>query len=111
MAERELRAQIAQVDKLIDANRNAVLLRVGHALRNCHNWQMAWDRNPDLHQRERELFAQRGALQQQAAELEFKEWQHEKRAKAAKARAERRAELARLFVRCDHCGNFYRQAA
>lgn len=39
--------------------------RVGRFNTFCsHGWQLAWDRNPDLHARRTELFRQRGELQQ-----------------------------------------------
>lgn len=61
--EREMRI-IAAIDAAIDANRAELLRR--HKVPNRHDarsWQDAWNAAPDLQERERALFRERGIAQ------------------------------------------------
>lgn len=82
------RQQIAEIDKLIDANRATMLrrLRFNPSL-SAFDWQRAWDRCPDLYARERSLFRQRGIAQQARDEQDRKDWQREQRRQRAQHRA------------------------
>lgn len=79
------RQQISQIDKQIDANRAAMIRRLGFRP-DCSaaEWQRAWDRCPDLHARERDLYRQRGIAQQERDAMDHKEWQRTERQRRAK---------------------------
>lgn len=55
--------QIKQIDRNIDGIRLELYRRGARNLFSAHDWQLAWDRNPDLAARDKALFRQRGALQ------------------------------------------------
>lgn len=61
---------LEQIDEAIDANRRALMARV-HANPDCsaRAWGNAWDRCPDLRQRERELFVERDEAQRSVKPL------------------------------------------
>lgn len=68
VATKSPRQQIAAIDKLIDGARLELHRRVGKFNRlDASAWQLAWDRNPDLQSRERELLRQRGEAQRKRA--------------------------------------------
>lgn len=81
--------QIRLIDKRIDGIRLELHRRgpAFHTFDTHAAWQLAWDRNPDLHERHTELFRQRGDLQvARDAEIE-REWR-------AQERRERRERVA-----------------
>lgn len=57
------RQQIAAIDKQIDANRAALQRLETFDQYDAGSWQAAWDRQPDLRDRETTLFQQRALLQ------------------------------------------------
>lgn len=65
--------QIAEIDRQIDANH--VQLRKLEKIKpmSAASWQRAWDRHPDLQEQERELYVQRGQLQQERDLHEYRE--------------------------------------
>lgn len=63
MASALIKAQIRQVDRNIDGIRLELYRRGARNLFSASDWQLAWDRNPDLHERHTALFRQRGELQ------------------------------------------------
>jgi hypothetical protein len=91
---------IEQIDKQIDANRRALMARLHFGVgRSAHEWQAAWDRCPDLYARERDLYRQRGLLQEQRNAADNRAWQAEQRKERARLR---RAEKNRKP--CPTCG-------
>ena len=58
---------IPEIDVEIDANRAELRQREPEAFRgrplDCLRWQIAWDRHPDLRERDRALFRERGRAQ------------------------------------------------
>lgn len=83
----EVQAQIRQIDRNIDGIRSALYARGRFDNLSAHGWQLAWDRNPDLHARETELFRQRGELQQQRDALIESEYRAEQRRQRRTRRA------------------------
>lgn len=83
---------IEQIDRDIDANRRALMGRL-----HCDPgmsalcWHNAWDRCPDLHQKETALYRERGLAQRARDEADHKKWIAEKRA-AKRAMASRPVE-------------------
>jgi hypothetical protein len=74
MTSAQAQQQINLIDKRIDGVRLELFRRVGRFNTFCSwGWQLAWDRNPDLHARQTDLYRQRGELQQiRDAEIECK---------------------------------------
>lgn len=93
----EARAAIAAIDRQIDANRAELLSRCTRKPKHWLTWGHAWNRNPDLAERDRELFRQRGEAQLIRDSLET-------RAAAARQAAENRRHLARKPSKCPTCG-------
>lgn len=80
--------QIRLIDKRIDGIRLEMFRRTRVSIFDAGSWQLAWDRNPDLHARSEELFRQRGELQQvrdAKAEREFRAAQRRLRASYRRA--------------------------
>lgn len=77
---------IQAIDKQIDANRRELCRRSHARLDTARDWQNAWDRNPDLWERERALFRQRGVAQQERDAQAQKAAMREQRSARAKAR-------------------------
>lgn len=75
---------IEQIDQDIDINRRTLMARV-HANPSCSSraWQNAWDRCPDLHSRERELFLERGNAQEERGRQAEKDFQRQRRIERA----------------------------
>lgn len=95
---------VQQIDRDIDATRRALMARM-----HCDPglsvsaWQNAWDRCPDLHAREHELFCERGFAQQERDRLAEIEYRHEQRKAASKRAAATRK--AQQFRQCPTCGS------
>lgn len=52
------------IDKRIDGIRSELFRRSGRVnTLSCHDWQLAWERNPDLHSRQSMLFGLRDLAQ------------------------------------------------
>lgn len=66
---------IDAIDAQIDANRRVLMNRL-HANpgMSAFAWQQAWDRCPDLHAIDHQLFRQRGIAQQQRDMDDHKAW-------------------------------------
>lgn len=80
-------AQIDQIDTEIDVIRTRLYLRLRFYPVTAREFQAAWDRCPDLHAAQAELYRRRGDAQRQRdAEIE-KQWQ-------AQQRRERRERVA-----------------
>jgi hypothetical protein len=76
--------EIRLIDKRIDGVR-LELFRRGARFNtfDCHGWQLAWDRNPDLYGRQLALSRRRGIAQQECdaiAEREYRAAQRRQRA-------------------------------
>jgi hypothetical protein len=79
---------IDAIDLLIDANRRELYRRIRYLPQTAHEYQNAWDRNPDLHAREHDLYRQRGFAQQHLADEMEVTWRAGKRrARAAQRQA------------------------
>ena len=63
-------AEIVQIDRQIDANRRELKARETFDRFSSEGWQAAWDKHPDLHARECDLFRQRGEAQIEQARIE-----------------------------------------
>lgn len=97
MTTRTPRQAISAIDRQIDANRAALIRRLGFAPQvSAAEWQRAWDRCPDLHQREHELYRQRGQLQRQRDLADDAIYRRQ-------LASERRRKVASLL--CPTCGN------
>lgn len=86
--------KIAQIDKLIDANRAAVLLRIRCRPETSADWQRVRDAHPDFHARDCELYRQRGLAQVERDEAAEKAWKREQAKK-------RRDEVKRAKAQTD----------
>lgn len=67
------RQQIAEVDRKIDAVRDEMLKLEEVEPMDASSWQAAWDRHPDMHKAELDLFHHRGKLQLLRDESEAQE--------------------------------------
>lgn len=65
--------QIAAVDRQIDANHAQLLTLEKIKPMSAASWQRAWDLHPDLQAQERELYVQRGHLQQERDLHEYRD--------------------------------------
>jgi hypothetical protein len=92
----ECRNEIRLLDKQIDANRSELLSRCTRKPKHWLTWGHAWARNPDLAERDRELFRRRGEVQEVLNSLEA-------RSASAKAAAQTRRSLARKMPKCPTC--------
>jgi hypothetical protein len=80
--------QIKLIDKRIDGVRLELYRRYGRFNTfSSHDWQLAWDRNPDLHARHSELFRLRGIAQDQRDAEAEKEYRKSQRAERRAVRA------------------------
>jgi hypothetical protein len=68
------RQTIAAIDRKINAVRRELQLRLAANPDSSEAWQKAWDENPDLREKECELFRQRGEAQEQMAIAEQKKF-------------------------------------
>lgn len=68
----EARAVIREIDRAIDANRAELRSRCTRKPKSWRTWGYAWERNPDLHQRDRNLFWLRGEFQRVRDRLEHR---------------------------------------
>jgi hypothetical protein len=50
---------VRQIDRDIDANRIVLIQRLRYSPGSAYEWQIAWDRNPDLQARDCALFRER----------------------------------------------------
>lgn len=102
-------AQIAQIDRRVDGIRLEVFRRGNRFfMHDTWGWQLAWDRHPDLHERQTALYRQRGQLQLVRDREIEREYQAEQRRQRA---AERAAIRKTVLKRCDACGEYSRVAA
>lgn len=99
------RQQIAAIDKLIDANRAAMIRCAAFNPRTAQEWQALWDRFPTYHARERGLFHQRGIAQFERDQADLAEHRQQQRVERAKNRTKYRA-----LKQCQHCGSYTRAA-
>ena len=95
---------IQALDKLIDANRDALIKAFGREPEGAAGWQEAWDAHPALHARDCELFRQRGVAQVERDHGAAKEAAREQRAARMKAARERKAARAKPVQQCPTCG-------
>lgn len=97
--------QIEAIDQQIDANRRTLYRAIGYLPTTAMQYQVAYDRNPILSARQRDLFRQRGIAQLARDEADHKAWQTQERKRLARERAERsKRERARLLCCIDHAG-------
>lgn len=76
--------QIAQIDRNIEGVRRELFRRVGRFNTLCiWGWHLAWNRNPDLHARQTELYRLRGLAQQERDALIEKEYRAAQRRQRA----------------------------
>ncbi len=67
----QVKADIRQIDRNIDGIRKELVCRVGRFnTLSAHDWQLAWDKHPDLRVAETALYFNRGQLQQERNLLE-----------------------------------------
>lgn len=93
---------IASIDEQINANRAELLARCTRKPGTWQTWGYAWARHPDLHQREQDLFRQRGEAQVERDRLDSK----------AAIRAERSAARQYRQKKCPTCrGSGFARAA
>lgn len=79
--------QIRLIDKRIDGITLELFRRGGRFNTfDCHGWQLAWDRAPDLRIRRNELFRLRGLAQQERDALIEKEYRTAQRRQRASYR-------------------------
>jgi hypothetical protein len=79
---------IRLIDKKIHGIRLELYRRVGRFNTfSAHDWQLAWDRNPDLQARENALFLLRDIAVQEFTELLEKEYRKAQRAERRAVRA------------------------
>lgn len=93
--------QIAAIDRKINFVRKQLRTPEKIDMYSAASWQDAWDKHPDLHAREKELFSQRGAAQ---LERDKKAYDAAMRV----ARSERRVARnyrAPVANRCTACGH------
>jgi len=91
---------IAQIDILLDANRDATIRRLGFNPRTAREWQACWDRLPMYRARRDELYRQRGLLQIDRDAADHREWKSAERKRLA---AERRT-YKQARRQCPTCG-------
>lgn len=77
-------AQIARLDREITAIHKELCRRERIRQLCTDDWQNAWDRHPELREREHELFRQRGAAQRERDAAAEKAWRTERRRRPAK---------------------------
>ena len=87
------RQRIRQIDQQIDANHRVICSRRSLRPITAADWQAAWDTNPDLREREDELYRQRGLAQRERDEADYKIATRVKRVESAK---QRKASAAKL---------------
>lgn len=98
------REQIAQIDRLIDANRIAIFNRLHCVPLTAFDWGRAWRRCPDLRARDHELFRERGRLQDIRDAEDHKAWLAQERKERAEQRARVRASIKNRRP-CPTCGS------
>ena len=84
---------VQQIDKDIDANRDALLAAYGHKPRTAGGWQKAWDAFPEFRTRDNELFRERGEAQVVRDEKAAKVHARQQRVESAKQRKESAAKF------------------
>jgi hypothetical protein len=75
----ELKTQIKVIDRKVDAIHRKMRRLETIDLYSAASWQAAWDKHPDLHSQEAELYRQRGNLQAQIAQAEYEATRKQKR--------------------------------
>lgn len=80
-------AKIAEIDRLIDENRAALMLRLHCMPESSWGWHTAWARCLDLAQVERQLFRARGLAQLERDTAEEQVYQAQQRSERAKQAA------------------------
>lgn len=72
MSVTELKTQIKAIDRKVNAIHRQMRSLETIDLESSASWQAAWDKHPDLHAEEKQLYRQRGELQITLAEAEYK---------------------------------------
>ena len=75
----ELKTQIREIDRKVDAIHRKMRTLETIDLYSAASWQAAWDKHPDLHSQEAELYRQRGGIQAQIAQAEYDATRKQKR--------------------------------
>lgn len=87
--------QIAAVDRQIDAVHGQLRTLEKIKPMSAASWQSAWDKHPDLREQERQLYVQRGQLQQERDLHEYRD---------AKKAARRDRMKPAPIEKCSACG-------